>query len=126
MNGLLETRPPLDDLLLDLERSDRNSSLSSTSMLRAWLGAQSINVSRHAKALRPFHEQEFGTDAASPSPAHLLSANQLIRRLRSQLLRVSQQVEASADAAIKHPSSEQLQSMLAYKQQAQACAHQHR
>ncbi|MGK7915760.1 MAG: hypothetical protein AB4038_09460 [Prochloraceae cyanobacterium] len=120
MNGLLETQPSLDDLLLDLERSSRNPSLSSEPMLRSWLAAQAINVSRHAKALRPFQEQEFGTDAASPSRAHLISANQLIRQLRSQLLRVAQQVEASANAAIQHPSSDQIQPMLANKQQAQA------
>ena len=35
-----------------------------------WLRAQSINVTRHAAALRPFRRDEFGTGAATPTEAH--------------------------------------------------------
>ena len=34
--------------------------------LDPWLRAQSINVPRHAAALRPFRRDEFGTGAAAP------------------------------------------------------------
>ena len=36
-------------------------------VLLPWLRAQSINVTRHAAALRPFKRDEFGPGQAAPS-----------------------------------------------------------
>ena len=35
--------------------------------LPAWVHAQSVNVTRHAAALRPFERTEFANGAATPS-----------------------------------------------------------
>lgn len=86
--------------------------------LDPWLRAQAVNVVRHVEALRPFRPGEFGTDAASPSDAHLDAANQLIARLRSHLQGVSKTVSGSAQAAIAQPATAHLQQMIARKDQA--------
>src|SRR5947209_13327039 len=40
---------------------------SASQLLASWLRSQSISVTRHAAALRPFSRAEFGNDAASPT-----------------------------------------------------------
>jgi hypothetical protein len=62
-----------------------------------WLRAQSINVNRHAAALRPFRRDEFGTGAAAPTEAHLQAANDLIRSLRTGLPRLTRKVSSAVD-----------------------------
>ena len=47
----------------------------STPVLQPWLRAQSINVTRHAAALRPFRRGEFGRGPESPSEGHLQAVN---------------------------------------------------
>jgi hypothetical protein len=63
--------------------------------LVSWLRAQSINVTRHAAALRPFRREEFGSGLAAPSEGHVQAANHLISTLRKQLLRISRTVHKS-------------------------------
>jgi hypothetical protein len=52
-----------------------------------WLAAQSINLNRHAAALRPFADGEFGIGAAAPSRAHVQAVNNVFAALRQDLLR---------------------------------------
>jgi hypothetical protein len=52
-----------------------------------WLAAQSTNLDRHAAALRPFADGEFGTGAAAPSRAHVRAVNDVFAGLRRDLLR---------------------------------------
>src|SRR4051794_5578813 len=52
-----------------------------------WLAAQSTNLNRHAAALRPFADGEFGTGAAAPSRAHVRAVNDVFAGLRRDLLR---------------------------------------
>jgi hypothetical protein len=47
-------------------------------VLLPWLRAQSINVTRHAAALRPFKRDEFGPGQAAPSEGHIQVVNDLI------------------------------------------------
>src|SRR5689334_24756115 len=68
-------------------------------VLAAWLRAQSINVSRHAAALRPFQAGEFGTGNAAPTAGHLQAVNKLMSSLRGGLLKMSRGVTAAAEAA---------------------------
>ena len=57
---LLRTR-----LHAEPRRSRRPRAVGATpSVLQPWLRAQSINVMRHAAALRPFRREEFGPGAA--------------------------------------------------------------
>lgn len=51
-----------------------------------WLAAQSTNLNRHAAALRPFADGEFGTGAAAPSRAHVQAVNEVFAALRKDLL----------------------------------------
>mgnify|MGYP003288295728 CR=1 FL=1 len=87
-------------------------------VLRPWLRAQSVNVNRHAAALRPFRRAEFGTGAASPSEGHIQAVNQLMASLRTDLLRLSGGVREAADAAGLQPSTARLQRVVRTKERA--------
>jgi hypothetical protein len=89
-----------------------------TPVLRSWLRAQSVNVTRHAAALRPFRRGEFGSGPESPSEGHLQAVNQLITSLRAGLLRLSGEVGRSVDAAARQPSTRQLQRTVTHKERA--------
>jgi hypothetical protein len=69
-----------------------------------WLRAQSINVTRHAAALRPFKREEFGTSAAAPSEGHVQAVNALMQTLRGDLLELAGRVTKAVRAAIADPS----------------------
>src|SRR5579871_2588664 len=56
--------------------------------LDVWVAAQAINVTRHAAALRPFRNDEFGTGSSAPTAAHIEAVNHLISGLRRGLLTV--------------------------------------
>jgi len=87
-------------------------------VLQPWLRAQSINVTRHAAALRPFHREEFGTDAAAPSEGHIQVVNKLISTLRRDLLKMSRNVTTSISKASAEPSSAHLQRVVIEKDNA--------
>ena len=84
----------------------------------AWLRAQSVNVTRHAAALRPFRRGEFGTGAVAPSEGHLQAVNQLILALRRGLLRKSVRVTRAVEAAQRQPATAELQRMVGAKERA--------
>jgi hypothetical protein len=88
------------------------------SVLRPWLRAQSINVTRHAAALRPFRREEFGTGAAAPSEGHIQAVNSLIGSLRRTLLKVTGHVTSATANAAQEPTSERLQAALERKDSA--------
>src|SRR5580700_514097 len=87
-------------------------------VLLPWLRAQSINVTRHAAALRPFKREEFGTSAAMPSEGHIQVVNQLITKLRRGLLKMSENVHGSIARASERPSSRRLQRVVTHKDRA--------
>src|SRR5271163_1101511 len=77
-------------------------------VLLPWLRAQSINVTRHAAALRPFKREEFGSGAAAPSEGHIQVVNNLITGLRRGLLKMSERVHDSIATATEKPNSPRL------------------
>ena len=87
-------------------------------VLRPWLRSQSTSVTRHAAALRPFASAEFGSGPESPSDGHLQAVNELIERLRSDLIRVARTVKEATDRAIKEPDTRSLQAVVTRKQRA--------
>jgi hypothetical protein len=95
-----------------------DSHAAPVSVTQPWLRAQSVNVSRHAAALRPFRRGEFGTDAVAPSEGHLQAVNQLITSLRRGLLRRSALVTGAAEAAQRRPATAELQQMVHAKERA--------
>lgn len=130
MQKLLETLTPLgaendsDELIALAELDQKIAPIKQQKQqkqlpsLNAWLRVQALNVTRHAAALRPFRHDEFGTDSASPSDAHIDAVNELIRSLRSQLMEMSQQVGTSAETAMRSPHPKQLQSLMSRKDRA--------
>src|ERR1700743_1529613 len=78
-------------------RRPRPSS-SSAAFLQSWLRTQSLNVTRHAAALRPFKREEFGTGPALPSEGHIQAVNALIKKLREGLLKMSSGVTRAIEA----------------------------
>lgn len=86
--------------------------------LPAWVHAQSVNVTRHAAALRPFERTEFANGAATPSDGHIEAANGLITSLREGLVKMAKSVTAAADAAIQEPAAPRLQEMVRRKERA--------
>ncbi len=91
---------------------------SASPVLPAWLRAQSINVNRHAAALRPFRREEFGTGPAAPTEGHILVVNNLITKLRGGLLRMTRNVTGSIDRAHQDPVSRHLKRVMVHKDRA--------
>lgn len=87
-------------------------------VLLPWLQAQSINVNRHAAALRPFRREEFGNTAAAPTEGHLRAVNELITSLRDDLLKTTQRVTQAVETAIGEPASANLQQLVTLKERA--------
>jgi hypothetical protein len=83
-----------------------------------FLRAQSLNAARHTASLRPFHHDEFGTGAASPSDAHILAANKLLVGLRQPLMELAGQVRLAAAEAARQPDTEAFQALLHKKDRA--------
>jgi hypothetical protein len=77
-------------------------------VMRPWLRAQSINVTRHAAALRPFKREEFGTVASAPSEGHIQAVNSLMEALRKGLLTQTGHVTKAMRAGSAEPSSQRL------------------
>jgi len=96
------------------QRKPPKTAVSTTALLPNWLRAQSINVTRHAAALRPFKREEFGTGAAAPSEGHI----QVVTGLRRGLLKMSHAVHESIADAGKSPSSRALQRVVTGKDRA--------
>jgi hypothetical protein len=91
---------------------------AATGVLAPWLRAQSVNVTRHAAALRPFRREEFGSGPAAPSEGHIQAVNFLIEKLRTGLLDVSDNVHRAITGTLKEPSSRRLQSAVRNKDRA--------
>ncbi len=91
---------------------------SSEAVMNAWIGAQSINLTRHAAALQPFKREEFGTGPEAPSEAHIQAVNSLITTLRRGLLQMSKRVSQAAKAAIEEPSTLRMQELMNRKSKA--------
>ncbi len=87
-------------------------------ILAPWLRAQAINVTRHAAALRPFKQDEFGSGAEAPTAAHLAAVNQLISQLRNELLKMSDKVSKSASEAATESTTARLQDLMVKKEHA--------
>src|SRR6202035_4918972 len=95
MGTLAETLPETTMRVEPPLRQRPQAVTGAAPVLLPWLRAQSINVTRHAAALRPFKREEFGAGAAAPSEGHIQVVNQLITKLRRGLLKMSENVHGS-------------------------------
>jgi len=96
----------------------RNRPAAAPPALSPWLRAQSINVTRHAAALRPFRREEFGPGAAAPSEGHIQVVNKLISALRRGLLKMSRNVTTAIGIASEEPETANLQRVVVHKDKA--------
>jgi len=87
-------------------------------VLGPWLNAQSINVTRHAAALRPFLRAEFGIAAAAPSEGHIQAVNTLMQSLRRGLLEKSAKVTQAIRAARAEPGQPAFSEVMRRKEDA--------
>jgi hypothetical protein len=88
---------------------------ASSPVLVPWLRAQSINVTRHAAALRPFRADEFGTGAEAPTAGHVQAVNKLLVGLRRGLLKISGKVRKSTIRTTQEPTTKRLQQLMRRK-----------
>jgi hypothetical protein len=109
---------PITEAEDEARKSPAPSPRASSEVMVPWLRAQSINVTRHAAALRPFRPEEFGTGAEAPTAGHIQSVNHLIHGLRRGLLRMSARVRQSGNAAERQPSTGRLQRLMRRKARA--------
>src|SRR5215510_5457912 len=98
----------------DLPPRDPRFSAAMLPLLRA----QAINVNRHAAALRPFKQGEFGTGASAPTEGHVRAVNELIKMLRGDLLRMTRRVTDTVEQSITDPSTGNLQRVVTNKERA--------
>lgn len=89
--------------------------------LKPWLRDQVTNLTRHAAALRPFRQGEFGPAPPGPSIGHLNATNELITNLRNKLLRLSGSFRRGVLHAFEDLDSASLQRLLKHK----SLAHSH-
>jgi hypothetical protein len=87
-------------------------------VLPAWVRAQSVNVTRHAAALRPFQKEEFSNGVATPSDGHIGAVNHLITSLRAGLFRLARNVSSAAAEATRVQTAPQLQKLVRRKERA--------
>ena len=109
--GARRARPPLD-------RAAASGSPTPRQTLDTWLSVQSLNALRHAAALRPFAEGEFGTGGPAPTSGHLQATNQLIGGLRRGVLELGHRVRLAADAGRQSPTPAVLARTMTLKEQA--------
>ncbi len=96
-------------------RNGRKTLEKAPSVLPAWLRAQSINLTRHAAALRPFRREEFGDGPAAPSEGHIQVVNKLISSLRHGLLKMSKNVAVASANASRRPTAARLHRVVVHK-----------
>jgi hypothetical protein len=86
-------------------------------LLDNWLAIQGINLLRHARSLRAFDKDEFGTGPAAPGEAHVEAVNRFLDGLRLKLLESARWVEAAVNHARRDPSQANLAAVLTRKEQ---------
>jgi hypothetical protein len=118
MATLIETLPKTGMRVVPAPPKRSKAAGGSAPIALPWLRAQSINVTRHAAALRPFRVDEFGTGAEAPTAGHTQAVNNLITSLRRGLLQMSGRVRKSGAAAAEEASTERLQDLMRKKEHA--------
>jgi hypothetical protein len=113
--GITSDQAPVTASAVPGPGTGSNRKLISRPILAPWLRAQSVNVTRHAAALRPFKRAEFGTSAAAPTEGHIQAVNALMESLRKGLLNLTGRVSSAARAATAEPTSRRLATVMEQK-----------
>lgn len=110
--------PLLDQAPLLTPVVDAMGSRRGQAATREFIRSQVINTRRNVVSLRPFRPDEFGTEPASPSPAHITAANELIEQLRRQLMARTERLQQTADHVAAQPGQQQNKLFLRHKEAA--------
>src|SRR3954471_17028375 len=110
--GITSDQAPVTATAVPRPGTGSNRQLVSRPILAPWLRAQSINVTRHAAALRPFKRAEFGPSPAAPSEGHIQAVNTLMESLRTGLIDLTGRVTTAAREASAEPSSANLSEVM--------------
>jgi hypothetical protein len=113
--GITSDQAPVTASAVPGPGTGSNRKLISRPILAPWLRAQSVNVTRHAAALRPFKRAEFGASAAAPTEGHIQAVNALMESLRKGLLNLTGRVSSAAHAATAEPTSRRLVTVMEQK-----------
>src|SRR5436305_4877649 len=113
--GITSDQAPVTATAVPRPGTGSNRQLVSRPILAPWLRAQSINVTRHAAALRPFKRAEFGPSPAAPTEGHIQAVNALMESLRKGLLDLTGRVSGAARAATSEPTSRRLATVMVQK-----------
>jgi hypothetical protein len=89
-------------------------------LLDPWLRAQVVNLRRHAAALGPFRRSEFEAGRATVSEGHIKATNELVERMRRELLAVTDRVARAAVEARASRTAPELQRVLVQKDRGHA------
>ncbi len=85
------------------------------SVLGPWIRAQALNLVRHAKALRNFTREEFGTGPEAPTDGHVQAVNRLLGKLRVGLKKRARRMVRLAAEARANPSAGRLTTLVTHK-----------
>jgi hypothetical protein len=113
--GITSDQAPATATAVPRPGTGSNRKLISRPILAPWLRAQSVNVTRHAAALRPFKRAEFGSSAAAPTEGHIQAVNALMGSLRKGLLDLTGRVSSATRAATAEPTSRRLATVMEQK-----------
>src|SRR5262249_80252 len=116
----METIAPLQVTAAEAMSNDSAPTSRTQPVLRSWLVAQSINLVRHTKALRPFRREEFGTGAEAPTEGHVLAVNQLMASLQRNLQARALLMNRYVTGALRQPSPARLRRLVTHKHNAHA------
>lgn len=92
---------------------------SAAKALANWLYSQDVNGRRALALLRDFRPSEFGTDAASPSDAHLHATNRLLTAIRAVVGNNSRALAEAVAQAHRLPTRDALDRVAALKEEGQ-------
>lgn len=108
---------PLDET--QTRQPDATAAVAATSasqpILRPWIRAQALNLSRHTSALRDFRREEFGTGPETPTEGHIQAVNAVLQRLREPLKARARHMHTLARAATEVPNPERLSAVVIHK-----------
>ncbi len=113
--GLASDQAPVTASAVPRRGTGSSRPLISRPILTPWLRAQSVNVTRHAAALRPFKREEFGPSVAAPTEGHIQAVNGLMESLRKGLLDLTGRVSDAAQAAAAEPTTRRLTTVMVQK-----------
>jgi hypothetical protein len=101
-----------------LRKVARRGTTATQPVLGPWVRAQALNLTRHTLALRDFRREEFGQGPEAPTDGHVIAVNQMLAKVRGELLQRARHVNRLVRAAIAEPTPRRLTELVQHKHSA--------